>query len=103
MLGKLKESIQDQELRYQEDGGVFASHMAEAAGMEADRESSYHLVDAEGRTVQEISEALRRIDEGNYGDCEWCGEPIERRRLDAIPYARFCLRCQEKSEKLARN
>ena len=54
----------------------------------------------ERRAVQlrEIDAALRRIDEGSYGDCARCEEPINPRRLDADPTARLCIDCASKSE-----
>ena len=103
LLGKLKRSIAEQGQRYIEDGGAFANHMAEAATEEAERTSDYVLCDAQGRLVQEIEEAIRRIDDGVFGACEWCGKQIEERRLEVLPYARFCLPCQEKAERLSKN
>ncbi|MFX8999762.1 TraR/DksA C4-type zinc finger protein [Acinetobacter baumannii] len=44
--------------------------------------------------VAEIEDALRRIDEGTYGICERCGRPIDERRLEALPTARFDAACQ---------
>jgi DnaK suppressor protein len=54
----------------------------------------------ERRTVQlrEIDAALRRIDEGSYGDCERCDSPINPRRLDADPTARLCIDCASNAE-----
>ena len=48
--------------------------------------------------LREIEAALRRIDDGSYGDCEHCEEPINPRRLDADPTARLCIDCASKSE-----
>ena len=48
--------------------------------------------------LREIDAALRRIDEGSYGDCERCDEAINPRRLDADPTARLCIDCAGKSE-----
>ena len=52
------------------------------------------------RTAQlrEIDAALRRIDDGCYGDCRDCEEPIDPRRLEADPTARLCIDCASKSE-----
>jgi RNA polymerase-binding transcription factor DksA len=82
---------------------IFANHAADAANEEAERESDYLLVSTQGRDLQEIEEALQRLDEGIYGACEACGSDIERRRLEVLPSARFCLRCQERQERLAHN
>ena len=45
--------------------------------------------------LREVEEALERIEEGAYGDCMDCDEPISTKRLEAIPWARYCISCQE--------
>ena len=47
------------------------------------------------RTMKEIDAALDRLTTGDYGVCVNCGEPINARRLAAIPWAAHCIRCQE--------
>jgi DnaK suppressor protein len=44
-------------------------------------------------TLREIEEALRKFDEGTYGRCESCGNPIAEARLEAMPAARLCIDC----------
>lgn len=51
--------------------------------------------------LEEVNEALGRIDEGTFGQCANCGKPIAKARLDAIPYARRCRACAEKEERAA--
>lgn len=46
-----------------------------------------------------IDEALERIEGGAYGKCVHCGEPVQERRLEAVPWARHCLRCQDLQER----
>jgi DnaK suppressor protein len=48
------------------------------------------------KLLREISDALRRIDQGHYGICLECEEAISQKRLDAVPWARYCVGCQEK-------
>ena len=48
--------------------------------------------------LREIDAALQRIDDGSYGDCQVCDEPIDPRRLEADPTARLCIDCASKSE-----
>ncbi len=48
--------------------------------------------------LREIGAALRRIEDGSYGDCERCEEPINPRRLDADPTARLCIDCASSAE-----
>jgi RNA polymerase-binding transcription factor len=47
------------------------------------------------RTLREIDYALERVAGGTYGVCEACGEEISQARLKAIPWARYCVTCQE--------
>ncbi len=48
------------------------------------------------KLLREIDDALRRIENGLYGTCLDCEEPISAKRLDAVPWARYCVACQEK-------
>ena len=45
--------------------------------------------------LREVEEALVRVKEGTYGVCQECEEPISSKRLQALPWAKFCVRCQE--------
>ncbi len=49
--------------------------------------------------LTQIDEAVRRIEAGEYGECVNCGEPVQDKRLEAVPWARFCLRCQDLQER----
>jgi len=53
------------------------------------------------QTLIQVQDALRRIEDGTYGKCIACGRPIEAARLEAIPWAQYCLEDQEKQEKAA--
>ena len=48
------------------------------------------------KLLREVQDALRRIDQGAYGVCYACEEPISVKRLDAVPWAKFCVSCQER-------
>ncbi len=49
--------------------------------------------------LESIDAALQRIADGAYGKCIHCGEPILEKRLEAVPWARHCLRCQDLNER----
>ena len=49
--------------------------------------------------LQSIDAALDRIHDGDYGKCANCGQPIQERRLEAVPWARHCIRCQDLIER----
>ena len=48
--------------------------------------------------IQAIEEALKRIEDGSFGECSNCGEIVNRKRLEAVPWAELCLACQELEE-----
>jgi len=47
------------------------------------------------KLLREIGDALRRMDQDTYGVCMECEEPISAKRLDAVPWAKYCVTCQE--------
>ncbi len=51
-------------------------------------------------TLREVQDALQRIEDGSYGTCAACGREIEKARLEAIPWALYCLEDQEKQDAL---
>lgn len=56
------------------------------------------LKQTDAKILQAIDEALRRLDQGTYGVCRDCGEPIAKARLNAIPWTRVCISCKEKQK-----
>ena len=72
-----------------------------AASMDSDRD--YKLYLNQKKELEEINEALKRIDEGTYGICEMCEEPISEERLKVKPYAKYCIICREIIEKEGKN
>lgn len=46
--------------------------------------------------LEEIDAAFARLDDGTYGKCEDCGKPVPEGRLEIIPYARRCVKCQQR-------
>ena len=51
------------------------------------------------RLLGHIDESLARIEAGEYGHCVNCGEPVPEKRLEAVPWARYCLKCQDLQER----
>ena len=80
----------------------YSFHMADVGTDAMEREKAFLFASAEGRTLLEINEALRRVYRGEYGTCESCGQPIARARLEAMPHARLCVVCKEKEERAQR-
>ena len=66
---------------------------------EQERELSLLLHDRDRIKLEKIEDALRRIEAGEYGFCEECGETITKKRLMAVPFARLCINCQKEEER----
>jgi DnaK suppressor protein len=58
-------------------------------------------LDREFNQLRDARTALRRIQEGNFGTCQECDEDIHPKRLAAVPWATFCIRCQEAADRHA--
>jgi DnaK suppressor protein len=68
---------------------------ADQAAAEYERQASAFKATAARQTLRSLKQALERIRQGTFGECVQCGSDIEPKRLDAIPWARYCLKCQE--------
>lgn len=77
----------------------YTYHMADVATDTYDREFSLGLASNERKLLYELDDALKKIEDGSYGFCEECKLAITKTRLKAVPYARLCVKCQEKKEK----
>ena len=73
-----------------EERPEFSTHLGDAATDTFDRDLTLSLVSFEQEKLYEIEAALKRIDDGSYGICELTGRPIPERRLEAVPWTRFC-------------
>lgn len=69
------------------------------ASNERERELTLILGDRDREKLSEIEDALDRIKDNTYGDCEECGEPITENRLRALPFTRVCVECQSRNER----
>lgn len=74
-------------------------HMADMGSDSYEIENTIGLVSSERKILVEINEALDRIENGTYGTCEGKGELIPKARLEAIPWARYCVECATLVEK----
>lgn len=73
--------------------------LADKAANSYTKEFLFGQTDNERRVLNLVQEALKRIDNDSYGLCVNCGEEIQQKRLEAVPWARHCIACQEKQEK----
>ncbi|HDL77187.1 MAG TPA: hypothetical protein ENG36_00270 [Lentisphaerae bacterium] len=77
----------------------YGLHMADQGTDNFDRDFAVNLVSSEQDVLYEIDEALQRLEAGTYGKCENCGEYIDKERLEALPFARLCIRCKTEQER----
>ena len=74
-------------------------HLADLAGDNFDQEIAVGMLQNEHDLLLAITAALDRVDAGTFGSCEQCGTSIPEERLQAVPYARLCVKCQQQLEK----
>lgn len=67
--------------------------------MDSTRSTLLAVSTQDSQTLQMIDAALQRIEEGEYGICQNCGEEIAEKRLEAVPWARLDIKCQEAVER----
>ncbi len=83
----------------QELSGGADDHMGDIASNTYDRELDSTLEESEEAHLGRIDAALERIEEGTYGICENCGEPINMERLEAMPWVTLCIDCKRLAER----
>ncbi|HVF52782.1 MAG TPA: TraR/DksA C4-type zinc finger protein [Actinomycetota bacterium] len=110
-LTKEKEDLQKQQAELEEDSFIgtqsdmtgevgLDEDFADAGTATFDRERDLSIQNNIRDIVEQISRALERIEEGTYGICERCGQPIDAARLKALPYAGMCLDCKRREERV---
>jgi len=77
----------------------YSYHMADVATDTYDREFSLGLASSGREMLYGLDDALKKIEEGTFGICEECKALIAKSRLKAVPWATYCVKCQEKKEK----
>ncbi len=80
----------------QEDDSI--KDLGDQANTAYTREFFFELGNGDRRLLREVMTALRKIEDGSFGTCERCSEPIAEKRLDALPFARYCINCQRLAE-----
>ena len=88
--------------RTEEDGRVAdqdtAQDIADRAASSYTKEFLFSQSNNERQLLQMVETALQRIREGTFGECVNCGNEINAKRLEAVPWTRYCIECQEKME-----
>ena len=83
----------------QESADDGTEDIVDRANNSYNRELMFSLSDSERLLLLQIEDALNRMNVGTYGRCTNCGNTIHPLRLEAVPWARFCIDCQELAEK----
>lgn len=79
----------------QVEGGGTGNHHADDATDITEQERNLALIGNLRERLHDVERALERLDIGTYGICERCAQPIAPGRLEALPFATFCITCQE--------
>lgn len=94
-LGMVEEAIP----QHITDPGGISSLPTHPADQDAEGvEKEIVVAKAEVGTIREIDDAIQRIDDGTFGQCQQCGRPIAPERLAAIPYTPYCVECARQLE-----
>ena len=88
--------------RTEQDGRTIdddsAQDIADRAASSYTKEFLFHQSNNDRQLLQMVENALSRIREGSFGECIACGKEINAKRLEAVPWTRHCIECQEKLE-----
>ena len=99
LRGDLRSQLGDLGANPDEDSletGDFDFGFADSAQSTAERGKVLALIDRLRGQLRDVERALRKIEDGSYGSCERCGEPISPERLEALPYSTLCVSCKQK-------
>ena len=91
--------VMEAELYSRERDSEATQDPADMAANAYTKELLFSMSANDRRLLELIDEALVRIEAGEYGQCVHCGELVQERRLEAVPWARHCLRCQDLQER----
>jgi DnaK suppressor protein len=91
--------VEEAEMTSRERDSEATQDPADMAANAYNKELMVSMNENDRKLLLMIDEALMRIEDGEFGKCIRCGEPILERRLEAIPWARYCLNCQDLYEK----
>ncbi|MBE9528339.1 MAG: TraR/DksA family transcriptional regulator [Proteobacteria bacterium] len=102
LLGEKAKIVQEVSHKIKDEANTSESKSGDIydiASSERERELSLTLGDRDRGKLPEIEGALERLEDGSYGECEECDEPIAQNRLRILPFTRVCVECQSKLER----
>ena len=92
-----EESFMNSQKDFSGDISGYKTHIADIGSDASGMELMLGLASNQQKLLQQVNEALARIEDGTYGFCQMCGKPIPQARLEAIPEAELCLNCADKN------
>ena len=92
-----EESFMNSQKDYSGDISGYKTHIADIGSDASGMELMLGLASNQQKLLQQVNDALARIEDGTYGLCQMCGKPIPQARLEAIPEAELCLNCADKN------
>src|SRR6478609_2863713 len=102
-LEERQQSLRKAVSRTEEDGRIAdqdtAQDIANRAASSYTKEFLFSQSNNDRQLLAMVETALQRIREGEFGECVSCGNEINAKRLEAVPWTRYCIECQEKLEK----
>ena len=98
LLGQVSDLDAEADVSRWRDGG-FDDDPADSGSANLERDRAQSLSGHARRMLVEVEAAIERMDQGDYGVCAGCGKPIERARLEALPYATLCMDCKRGEER----
>lgn len=98
-LETLKASMMDSTTgEYTSENSAYSLHMEQGTDT-MEREKTFLFASREGKFLNYLEDALKRIEKGDYGFCTDCGTLIDKERLEAVPHAQLCINCKLKKGK----
>ncbi|MCX6133350.1 MAG: TraR/DksA C4-type zinc finger protein [Ignavibacteriales bacterium] len=95
-LETLKASMMDvQTGEYVTENSTYSLHMEQGTDT-MEREKTFLFASREGKFLNYLDDALKRIEKGDYGFCLDCASLIDKERLEAVPHAQLCIKCKLK-------
>jgi DnaK suppressor protein len=96
---ELRRTVSNRQQDGRNQGEDIAQDIADRAASSYNKEFLFTQSTNERQMLGMVDSALARIREGTYGECISCGNEINAKRLEAVPWTRYCIECQDKLEK----
>jgi RNA polymerase-binding protein DksA len=97
-LEAIEEHLPEVEQISVDTSGAYDEDLADVASDTFEREKGIAIENSVHDLLEQVEEALGRIEDGTFGVCEMCAQPIHPDRLRALPYARLCINCKAREE-----